>query len=95
MNLKNLNYKKKYIIKIKNHIYTIKNNVHNIPLLILLKYINIHIPYQCQEGYCGTCKIRLIHGKVQYFKKNIIALKKKGYIFPCCCNINSNIEINI
>ena len=92
MNLKILNYNM-YIIKIKNKIYHIQNYIKNFSLLKILTLNSINISYQCCEGYCGTCKIKLLHGKIKYFNKNILAVKKPGYIFPCCCIIKSDIEI--
>jgi len=52
--------------------------------------------YQCKSGYCGTCRIRLIHGKVLYLiKQPIASFSDKLEIFPCCCQPNGNIQIKI
>ncbi|QNS01902.1 MAG: 2Fe-2S iron-sulfur cluster binding domain-containing protein [Buchnera aphidicola (Pentalonia nigronervosa)] len=65
-------------------------------LLYVLKKNHIQIDYQCQSGYCGICRIQLIHGQISYFiKQPIAALFNKGEIFPCCCIPNSNIIIKI
>lgn len=54
----------------------------------LLEALEIHhIPslnYQCRSGYCGSCRVLLIKGKVQYYTEPL------GYIRPdeiliCCC----------
>ncbi|WP_343182638.1 2Fe-2S iron-sulfur cluster-binding protein [Buchnera aphidicola] len=96
MNSKTLNYKKKkYSINLINkNIILITKNV-NRSLLEILVSKNINIPYQCQNGFCGTCKIRLIHGKIKYFKKNIFSFHQQKYIFPCCCTPMYDISIII
>ncbi|WP_343187881.1 class I ribonucleotide reductase maintenance protein YfaE [Buchnera aphidicola (Periphyllus koelreuteriae)] len=85
--------KNKIIIKNKNYkvIYT-KNKIS---LLKILIKNNIPIDYQCKEGYCGTCRIILIQGKVYYLKKYTLASLQKNEILSCCCIVDSNIKIKI
>jgi ferredoxin len=86
--------KKKIIIynKKKKIIYEKKN----LSLLKILIKNNVYVDYHCQEGYCGTCRIILIKGKIFYFKKNHpLAALKKNEITPCCCKILSNIIIKL
>ncbi|QCI18166.1 2Fe-2S ferredoxin-like protein [Buchnera aphidicola (Aphis nasturtii)] len=65
-------------------------------LLSILKKHNIHIGYQCKSGYCGTCRIQIIKGKIIYsIKQPIAALFKKNEIFPCCCKPEGDIIIKI
>ncbi|QCI16436.1 2Fe-2S iron-sulfur cluster binding domain-containing protein [Buchnera aphidicola (Aphis craccivora)] len=86
-----MNYSTIKILNKKTIIYT-----QNISLLSILKKNNIHIGYQCKSGYCGTCRIEIIQGKVNYLiKQPIAALFKKNEIFPCCCKPNGNIIIKI
>lgn len=94
MNLKNLKYNKKYYqIIFNNKTIYIKKKHNTISLLKILILHKVHINYECQNGYCGTCSVKLIKGKIIYFHKNIIAVIKSKYILPCCCRINSNIQI--
>ncbi|QCI17009.1 2Fe-2S ferredoxin-like protein [Buchnera aphidicola (Aphis helianthi)] len=68
----------------------------NISLLSTLEKNNIFIGYQCKSGYCGTCRIQIIKGKISYpIKQPIAALFKTNEIFPCCCQPNGNIIIKI
>ncbi|WP_041063685.1 class I ribonucleotide reductase maintenance protein YfaE [Candidatus Tachikawaea gelatinosa] len=72
-------------IKLKKiHIY--------LNLLNILEKNNIEIEFQCRQGYCGSCRMRLLKGKIIYYKKPL-AFLKKGEILPCCCYIMSNLEI--
>ncbi|QCI25928.1 class I ribonucleotide reductase maintenance protein YfaE [Buchnera aphidicola] len=95
MHLKNLKYKKKYIIQIINKKYYITIEQKKLSLLKILLINNINIFYQCQEGYCGSCSVKLIHGKIEYFHKNILSYIQPKHILACCCNIKSNIHIII
>lgn len=93
MNLKNLNSKKKnYIIKLYNKKYYIKPEQKTLSLLQILLINHINIFYQCNSGYCGSCSIKLISGKIYQFKKSI-AYVTPGNILACSCRAKSNITI--
>ena len=61
-------------------------------LLEALEDSRIPVEYQCREGYCGSCRVTLLHGKVGY-KQKPIAFVQDGEILPCCCHPLSDIEI--
>ncbi len=44
--------------------------------------------YHCREGFCGTCRCKLIEGKVSY-KDEPIAMANAGEIFPCIAKAES------
>ncbi|QCI20143.1 MAG: class I ribonucleotide reductase maintenance protein YfaE [Buchnera aphidicola (Brevicoryne brassicae)] len=80
------------IINIKTKISYKKNT----SLLSILELNNIRVEYQCRSGYCGVCRIELIKGHIIYsIKQPIAALLTKKDIFPCCCQPNGHIVINI
>ncbi|GAB7069833.1 oxidoreductase [Mycobacterium hodleri] len=35
-------------------------------LLAALKRENVHAPYSCQQGFCGTCRVRVLGGAVDH-----------------------------
>jgi ferredoxin-NADP reductase len=35
-------------------------------LLTALKRENVHAPYSCQQGFCGTCRVRVLGGDVDH-----------------------------
>ncbi|WP_343153007.1 class I ribonucleotide reductase maintenance protein YfaE [Buchnera aphidicola] len=70
-------------------------NKKNISLLKTLLINNINIEYQCQKGYCGTCRVILIKGKILYQDCIPLAFLRPKEILPCCCIIYSNVEIKI
>ncbi len=39
----------------------------------------------CREGYCGTCKVRLLSGQVEMASQDGLepADREQGYILPC------------
>ncbi|MEY0604402.1 class I ribonucleotide reductase maintenance protein YfaE [Providencia huaxiensis] len=61
-------------------------------ILERLESVGIVVEYQCREGYCGSCRVTLLHGKVGY-KQKPIAFVQDGEILPCCCHPLSDIEI--
>ncbi|AAO26899.1 putative iron-sulphur binding protein [Buchnera aphidicola str. Bp (Baizongia pistaciae)] len=67
----------------------------NITLISILEKNDIILDSQCKQGYCGSCRIKLLKGHVYY--KNIFPLAscKPKDIFPCCCTISGSILIKI
>lgn len=57
---------------------------HAHTLLESLESQDIHIEYQCREGYCGSCRTRLIEGEVHYLEEPM-AWIDDDEILPCCC----------
>lgn len=50
------------------------------------------VAYQCKSGYCGTCRLQLISGKVSYVQMPM-AFMAKGEILPCCCRLESDVSV--
>ncbi|XRX43235.1 MAG: class I ribonucleotide reductase maintenance protein YfaE [Buchnera aphidicola (Tetraneura sorini)] len=88
---------KKITIKIKNQnkkkiIFSSKKKI----LLKVLEKNNIPIQYNCRNGFCGCCRLKLISGKIIYCKtKQPIAYCNFQEILPCSCLIIENITIKI
>lgn len=61
-------------------------------LLATLESHNIPIDYQCRQGFCGACRIRLLAGQVTWLAEPL-ALIQPGEILPCCCKAQGNVEI--
>jgi len=53
-------------------------------LLESLEAQDVHLPYQCREGYCGGCRTDLVEGEVAYLQETM-AWINEGEILPCCC----------
>lgn len=63
-------------------------------LLTTLEAHNYQVEFQCREGYCGSCRMRLVKGEVSYAEKPL-AFIQPGEILPCCCKAKGDIEIEI
>jgi ferredoxin len=63
-------------------------------LLEVLEFHRIFIDYQCREGYCGSCRTRLVSGFVDY-TIHPIAFLNEGEILSCSCRANGNIVIEL
>lgn len=46
----------------------------------------------CRDGFCGTCKLNIVTGYVNYIKEPI-AMLENNEILPCICIPKSDIEI--
>ena len=57
---------------------------HASSLLESLESQDIHIEYQCREGYCGSCRMKLQEGDVHYTTEPM-AWIDDDEILPCCC----------
>jgi len=53
-------------------------------LLQSLEVQGVKLPYQCREGYCGSCRTRLVEGDVAYLQPPI-AWVNEGEVLPCIC----------
>jgi len=65
---------------------------HASSLLESLEAQDIHIEYQCREGYCGSCRVRLREGEVHYLEEPM-AWIDDDEILPCCCIPKSSLKL--
>lgn len=63
-------------------------------LLESLEAQDVHLPYQCREGYCGGCRTDLIEGEVAYLQEPM-AWINEGEILPCCCVPKSALKLKL
>ncbi|MEZ0232359.1 MAG: class I ribonucleotide reductase maintenance protein YfaE [Methylophilaceae bacterium] len=42
------------------------------------------VEYQCRSGYCGMCRVKLLHGDVRYLEPPL-AFVAYDEVLPCCC----------
>lgn len=52
------------------------------------------IEYQCRSGYCGSCRITLHSGRVEYSQQPLAYLRQ-GEILPCCCQPLEPLEVSV
>lgn len=59
----------------------------------------VPFPHSCTVGTCGTCKSRLIHGKVRELVDSAITLSaqelRDGFILPCQSIARTSIELDV
>jgi ferredoxin len=65
---------------------------HHRNLLEVFEHHDVDVEYQCREGYCGSCRMRLVSGAVEYSEKPL-AFISDDEILPCCCMPVGDIEI--
>ena len=63
-------------------------------LLAALEFHKVNVEYQCREGYCGSCRTRLIAGQVEWLTEPL-AFVQAGEILPCCCRAMGDIELDL
>ncbi|KNC10040.1 2Fe-2S ferredoxin [Klebsiella sp. RIT-PI-d] len=63
-------------------------------LLVALEFHQVMVEYQCREGYCGSCRTRLVAGQVEWLTTPL-AFIQPDEILPCCCRAKGDIEIEI
>lgn len=62
-------------------------------LLAALESHNVAVEYQCREGYCGSCRTRLVAGRG--LDCRTVSFYSAGEILPCCCRAKGDIEIEM
>lgn len=50
------------------------------------------VEYQCRQGYCGSCRVKLLAGRVSYAEMPM-AFVLPNEILPCCCRVESDVRI--
>lgn len=50
------------------------------------------IDYQCRDGYCGSCRCKLLSGKVGYIKPTLAYLAQDE-ILPCSAIALTDLEL--
>ncbi|AJQ94043.1 class I ribonucleotide reductase maintenance protein YfaE [Gynuella sunshinyii] len=63
-------------------------------LLESLEAQGVQVPYQCRDGYCGSCRTTLLAGEVAYLQEPMAWLND-GEVLPCCCVPKSNLSLKI
>ncbi|MCP5335682.1 MAG: 2Fe-2S ferredoxin-like protein [Oceanospirillaceae bacterium] len=67
---------------------------HAHSLLESLEAQQVQVPYQCREGYCGSCRTELISGEVAYLSEPM-AWINDNEILPCCCVPKSPLQLKL
>lgn len=53
------------------------------------------VAFQCREGYCGSCRVRLVSGSHPIdYPTPPLAMIDEDEILPCCCRVKGVIHIN-
>ena len=63
-------------------------------LLAQLEAHNIQLPTQCRNGYCGSCRVTMVSGQVEYQQEPLACLNQNE-ILPCCCQAKSDLVIEL
>ena len=61
-------------------------------LLAGLERTNHAVEYQCRSGYCGSCRVQLLAGRVSY-REMPMAFIAQGEILACCCVLESDVVV--
>ncbi|MFC3034301.1 class I ribonucleotide reductase maintenance protein YfaE [Pseudoalteromonas fenneropenaei] len=63
-------------------------------LLDALEQAKVDVNYQCREGFCGACRVKLVAGQVAY-NVEPLAFVREGEVLSCCCKPLSDITIEL
>lgn len=67
---------------------------HAHSLLESLEAQGVDMHYQCREGYCGSCRVRLLQGAVHYTLEPMAWLND-GEILTCCSIPKTDLKIQL
>ena len=57
-----------------------------------LERTNHAVEYQCRSGYCGSCRVKLLAGRVSYLEMPM-AFIAEGEVLACCCVLESDVAV--
>ena len=52
------------------------------------------VEYQCRSGYCGSCRVTLHSGSVDYATEPLAYLRE-GEVLACCCRPLEPLVVNV
>lgn len=67
---------------------------NQVSLLETLEKNDITHEYQCRSGYCGSCRVKMKKGKVSY-KESPLAFLNPDEILLCCCQVETDLELEL
>lgn len=70
---------------------------HEILLNGLLR-VNVNANFECQQGFCGTCKVKFKPLSSQYhihYLQPPLVLLADDELLPCCCQVVGAIRLDI
>lgn len=70
------------------------DTIENETLLETLERAGYFIEYQCREGYCGSCRTRVISGQVRYIRQPL-AYTAPDEVLPCSCQALDKLLLDI
>lgn len=62
-------------------------------LLDALERTGHEVEYQCRSGYCGSCRVKILGGRVDYADFPL-AFLTDGEILPCCCRVREDLSLD-
>lgn len=80
-------------MRITTHDYSFELNAGE-SLLDALARTGHEVEYQCRAGYCGSCRVKLLSGSVDYADLPL-AFIGHDEILPCCCTVLSDISVDV
>ncbi len=63
-------------------------------LLACLEHNKLTVSYQCREGYCGACRVKLTQGSIIY-NQEPLAFVREGEVLLCCCKPDGDVTITL
>lgn len=83
--------------RIVNHIGAAITHADDRELLLeALKRGNRYPDFSCTKGFCGTCKTKLLTGRIEPLKSTTTSRKlaDRGYILPCVSIVKSDLVLD-
>ncbi|KPN74831.1 MULTISPECIES: class I ribonucleotide reductase maintenance protein YfaE [Neisseria] len=78
------------LITTRDKIFELQNGE---TLLEGLERTGHEVEYQCRSGYCGSCRVKILSGRVEY-DDFPLAFVAPGEILPCCCRVTEAVELD-
>lgn len=76
-------FKKAPIVSLKGQPVILFDGQHS-SLLDALEHKKVKMFSECRNGFCGSCKTKVISGEVSYFTEPLAELNDDECL-PCCC----------
>ena len=61
-------------------------------LLEAFERVGLNCEYQCRQGYCGHCRMRLSSGEISY-RNEVLAYLREGEILICQAEAKTDVQV--
>ena len=53
------------------------------------------VTYSCRQGFCGTCKLRVLEGDIEHRDQRLLASERATHFLPCVSRAAGTLVVDL